>query len=456
MRIGFQEAARVLGGLPLGAPDPVSTGAAINSKKVKPGDLFFALRGSSFDGHDFVKEASFRGAAGAVVSREVPEGGPQILCEDPATALVRLGAWVRDTLDPLVVGITGSTGKTTVKDLLHSIASRRMPTVASVESFNNDLGVPLTLAECRSETEVVICEMGARGPGQIARLCEFARPHVGVVTNVGLTHFEMFGSQLEIAAAKSELVASLPEGGAAVLNADDPLVMGMVESTVSDVKTFGQNGPADVAAFEVEIDHHGRASFRLVAGSESESVSLRVPGIHQVSNALAASAAALSMGLSLADCRKGLESATVSRWRMETTIESGVTFVNDSYNANPTSVASALQTCAHMASDGRLVAILGWMAELGEVSEREHRRIGALASATADRLIVVGNNASPITQGATAAGMKEVIQVHDATEAISALGPLQAGDVVLVKASRAAGLEQVAELALGELKARVP
>lgn len=435
-----------------GPPGGAITGAAINSKQVMPGDLFFALQGASLDGHDFARDAVFRGAAGAVVSREVPGAGPQIVTSDPASALADLAAWVRDTLDPVVVGITGSTGKTTVKDFLAAITSPCMRTVASAESFNNDLGVPLTLTACRRETEVVICEMGTRGPGQIARLCEYARPHVGVVTNVGLTHYELFGSQAAIAAGKKELIASLPQGGAAILNADDALVMAMAVDCAADVVTFGLGKEAAVQASNVTADRLGRHSFLMKKGRESVAVSLGTPGSHQVANALAASAAALSLGLRLEDCRRGLETAKVSRWRMEVDVRDGTIFVNDAYNANPTSVASALQTCAGMASDGRLIVVLGWMAELGEVSEREHMRIGALAAALASRLVVVGPEAKAILDGARAAGMENAEAVNDGAAAISALGALEPGDVVLVKASRAAGLEGVAALAMKSLE----
>lgn len=452
MKISFGEAARVVAGRIVRGDGGVITGACIHSKKLKPGDLFFALVGSSFDGHDFVKDAVFRGAAGAVVAREVEDAGPQILVSDPASALVDLAAWVRDTLDPVVVGITGSTGKTTVKDFLASIASHRMPTVASQESFNNDLGVPLTLCRCRRETEVAICEMGTRGPGQIARLCEYARPHVGVVTNVGLTHYEMFGSAEGIALAKKELIDSLPEAGAAVLNADDPVVSAMAEDCLAEVVSFGLRPEAAVRGFILSADGLGRHTFRMEKGKESVLVALPASGAHQVSNALAASAAALCLGLSLEDCRKGLEAATVSRWRMEVKVHGGVVFVNDAYNANPTSVASALETCSAMAAGGRFIAVLGCMAELGEVGDREHRRVGALAAALASRLVVVGDEAAPIAEGAKAAGMQQVQFASSGPEAVSALGALQPGDVVLIKGSRVAGLEHIAELAMRQVE----
>ncbi|MDQ4149453.1 MAG: UDP-N-acetylmuramoyl-tripeptide--D-alanyl-D-alanine ligase, partial [Actinomycetota bacterium] len=432
MNLKLVEAARVMGGalIPAGEVARIR-GAAIDSREVKPGDAFFALEGEWRDGHDFVGDSFRRGAAAAVVRREIPgAGGPQIVLPDPAEGLRVLAGWVRDVLDPVVVGITGSTGKTSVKDLLFSILSRRAPTVASPRSFNNDLGVPLTLLSSKTETRFVICEMGSRGRGHIKLLCDLARPQVGIVTNVGVAHFEQFGSQDAIAAAKAELVQSLPEGGAAVLNADDPLVMGMGSATHAEVFTFGRSPDAWVRAESVSTDRIGRPTMRMVRGREGVWVTLLASGAHQVSNALAASAAALALGLSVEDCREGLESAAISPWRMEVRTKAGVTFVNDAYNANPTSMASALSTSSGIAgSSGRLIAVLGYMAELGELEVTEHRRVGALAASLASKLIVVGERARPIASGATEAGMEDVRVVDDAESALEAIGPLRPGDV---------------------------
>jgi UDP-N-acetylmuramoyl-tripeptide--D-alanyl-D-alanine ligase len=318
--------------------------------------------------------------------------------------------------------------------------------VASHRSFNNELGVPLTLLTTKVETRVVICEMGARGLGQIKVLCELARPQIGIVTNVGVTHYEQFGSREAIAEAKGELVRSIPEGGAAILNADDPLVMGMASRVQAEILTFGVAEKAWLWAQSARADRLGRATFRMVRGRETVWVSLPVSGGHQVSNALAASAASLALGLSLEDCRVGLERAVLSPWRMQVEVADGVVLVNDAYNANPTSVASALYSCAAMASgQGTFVAVLGYMAELGEIEVAEHRRIGALAASLATKLVVVGSRAEPIAVGAREAGMDDVVLVSHASAAVEAIGDLRPGDVLLVKGSRVAALEDLVE-----------
>lgn len=452
MNLSLVEAARVVGGRTEGLDPKVRvTGAVVDSRLVKPGDAFFALKGDFLDGHDFVEEALRRGAAAVVVDRpvEVPPGR-RVTVPDVAAGLVALAGWVRDVLNPIVVGITGSTGKTSVKDLLAAIVRTKMPVVASEKSFNNELGLPLTLLKTRSDTRVVVAEMGARGRGQIARLCELARPHVGVVTNVGVTHYEMFGSRAAIAHAKGELVEAVPEGGAVVLNADDPLVAKMASrrGDLVDVLTFGLSGGAWLRAEQVNIDRLGRPTFHLVRGSQRGVwVTLSASGAHQVMNALAASTAALALGLTLEECRIGLESAEISPWRMQVAEVGGSVIVNDAYNASPASVTSALQTCAAMVREGgKLVAVLGYMAELGSLTETEHLRIGALTASLAGRLVVVGNHASPIAAGARQAGMADVVEVADAAAAASAVGKLGKGDVLLIKGSRVAALEQVSDM----------
>lgn len=452
MRISLVEAARVMGGPFEGLDTSVRmTGAVVDSRLIKPGDAFFALKGDYLDGHDFVAEALRKGASAVVVNRPAgTDPARTIILADPMAGLVALAGWVRDVLNPIVVGVTGSTGKTSVKDLLAAIVKGRMPVVASEKSFNNELGVPLTLARTRADTRVVVVEMGARGVGHIKRLCKLARPHIGIVTNVGVTHYEMFGSRSAIAQAKGELIEAIPEGGAAILNADDPLVAAMTRrrGELVDVLTYGITQKAWLQAQEVRFDRLGRPTFRLVQGSQRGVwVEMRVSGIHQVMNALAASTAAMALGLTLEDCRAGLEAADISPWRMQVREVGDAVIVNDAYNASPTSVASALQTCAGMTrGGGRLVVILGHMAELGNISETEHHRIGSLAASLAARLVVVGAGAEQIASGAIQAGMSDVVQVHDAASAVAAVGRLGAGDVLLVKGSRVAALEQVSDL----------
>ena len=460
MKLTLGEAARISGGrLVGGTPGTEATRVCVDSRRARPGDLFVALPGDFADGHTFVEAALRAGAAAAMVTRPVVDLagaplGPLLVVEDPLAALRALGAWVRDVADPIVVGITGSTGKTSTKDLLASVAGVRFRTVAAERSHNNELGVPLTLLQTSEDTEVLVCELGARGPGQIRDLCTYVRPQIGIVTNVGVTHYEQFGSVDAIVAAKSELVASLPEGGVAVLNADDPRVAGMAGVTAAEVLTYGLDEGAPrtarpwLSGEAVEVDALGRPSFRLVRGDEHREVRLGVSGRHQVSNALAAATAGLALGMSLDEVAAGLERARSSPWRMEVTERGGVVVVNDAYNANPTSVAAALGTCAAMVPPGgRFLAVLGYMAELGDLERPEHERAGALAAQSVQRLVVVGERAAGMATGAKLAGLEDVVVVPGAAGvdgAMEALGELRRGDVVLVKASRVAGLERLA------------
>jgi UDP-N-acetylmuramoyl-tripeptide--D-alanyl-D-alanine ligase len=465
VRIALSEALQAMRARagPAPAGDPLLTGVSIDSRTTGPGDLFVALRGDVHDGHDFVPEAFRRGAVAALVARPLDvAGGVQIVVPEPVVALTALGAHVRREVNPFVVGITGSVGKTTTKDLTAAVLGRRLRTVAALRSFNNDLGVPLTLLQADPETEVVICELGARGPGHIAALTRFVRPDVGVVTNVGVSHFAEFGSHEAIAEGKAELVRALPETGAAVLNADDPAVARMARLAPGAVLTYGIGQEAFVRAEQVEWNDRGRPAFRislndravipgLMAGGGSAWVSLQVSGRHQVSNALAAVAAGIALGVPLEEAAAGLHEAVLSPWRMEVH-EAGsgdgrFLVVNDAYNASPASVASALETCAGMAGEGRLVAVLGYMAELGPIEQQEHERVGALAAALADEVVVVGERAAPIAAGASRAGLDRVRLVGDPAAALGELEP-RPGDVVLVKASRVAGLESVAHALL--------
>lgn len=452
MNLSLLEVAQIVGAGAEGLDAGVRvTGAVVDSRLVKPGDLFFALKGDFLDGHDYAAEALRKGAAAVVAGRPVEdEIAPVITVADPIDALTALSGWLRDVLNPTVVGVTGSTGKTSVKDLLAAILGTKMQVVASEKSFNNELGVPLTLTRIRPETQVAVVEMGARGPGQIRRLCELVRPHVGIVTNVGVTHFETFGSRTAIAQAKGELVEAVPAGGAVVLNADDPLVSEMASrrGDLVDVFSFGTSPGAWLRAEGVQIDRMGRPTFRIVQGSQRGIwVTLQASGIHQVTNALAACAAAMSLGMTLQECRVGLELAEISPWRMQVREVGGAVIVNDAYNANPTSVASALQTCAQMTGErGRLLVILGHMAELGSLAETEHLRVGALTASLASRLVAVGPGAAPIAAGALQEGMTDVTKVDSAGEAAAAIGRLEPGDVLLIKASRMAALEEISDL----------
>jgi len=430
--------------------DVTVTRAAADSREVGEGHLFVALPGDRADGHDFVGQAFERGAAAAMVARDGPWPGPALVVNDPRTALLELAANERSSLGCEVVGITGSTGKTSVKDLAAAVLGARFRVTASPRSFNTEVGVPLTILAADERTEVVVCEMGSRGKGHLRLLCEVARPGVGVVTNVGLAHMEMFGSTEAVADAKAELVESLPPEGTAVLNADDPVVGGFASRTRAGVLSFGTGAGADVRAEDLVLDRGGRASFTLRTPGGTERVELAVPGEHMAWNALAAAGCGVALGLSAGECAAALKDARVSAWRMETFQgRDGITVVNDAYNANPASMAAALKAARWIAGDGRCVAVLGEMAELGSIAGEEHDRVGELAARLGiDELVVVGPAARRIAVGAVREGVEpeRVTVVDRIDEALTAVrSAAHPGDVVLVKGSRVAGLERVAE-----------
>jgi UDP-N-acetylmuramoyl-tripeptide--D-alanyl-D-alanine ligase len=434
-----KEIARATGGRLVG-PDAVVDGAEIDSRRVTGGELFVPVVAER-DGHDFVPAALAAGAAAYLTSRPVAEsvadgpaggeGAPAIEVDDTVVALGALGGAARDRLPDRVVGVTGSVGKTSVKDMLAAALAARFDTTASADSFNNELGVPLTLLGAHDGTEALVVEMGARGPGHVAALCAMARPTVGVVTRVAAVHTETFGSLDEVARAKGELVAALPASGVAVLNAADPRVAAMARRSTARTVTFGDGG--DVRAQRVVLDGELRPSFRLVTPWGDADVALAARGRHMVENALAAAAAALACEVPLAGVASALGTAAVSHWRMELrTLPSGARLLNDAYNANPTSMAAALR--ALVALDGRRhVAVLGLMAELGPTSEAEHRAVGDMARDLGVEVVAV---CVPAYGGTL---------VDDLDGAVAALGDLGPGDVLLLKGSRVAGLERLAD-----------
>ncbi len=430
MELLASEVARVTGGTLVG-PDVVVRGVAIDSRLVEGGELFVPIVDVR-DGHDFVGAARAAGAAAYVTSRAPRnDGSTTIVVADTRAALTALGRAARDRLPDRVVGITGSVGKTSTKDLLASVFGRRLRTAASPRSFNNELGVPLTLINAAADTEAVVVEMGARGRGHVAALCAVARPTVGVVTTVGLAHTELFGSVEEVAAAKSELVESLPSTGTAVLNAGVPLVAAMASRTQATVLTFGM-GCGEVSGEVLGLDGTLRPCLELRTPWGSATFWLPVRGVHQAENAVAAAAAALASGVSLALVVQGLRRARLSAWRMQLDqAPSGALVLNDAYNANPVSTEAALRSLAQLPVERR-TAILGIMAELGEVGPAEHRRLGGLATELGLRVIAV---AAPDYGGE---------QAVDPEDALRLLGPIGEGDGVLVKGSRAAGLEGLA------------
>jgi UDP-N-acetylmuramoyl-tripeptide--D-alanyl-D-alanine ligase len=448
----LSEIASAVGGVLRGQDGPVSA-VVTDSRRAEPGTLFVALHGEREDGHRFVQNAFERGAAAALVDR--PTEGTVVEVADTGRALLALAGDERDrTSDVRVLGITGANGKTSTKDLAAAVIGTRARTHASPASFNNEVGLPMTLLGAPPATEVVIAEMGARRAGDVTLLCEVARPDAVVVTNVGVAHLGIFGSWDEIVRASREPVEWLGARGIAILNVDDPVVRGFAAEARAEVMTFGIEAAADVRAEELELGADARAAFTLVAGSEREPVELQVPGEHMVPNALAAAAGGRWLGMSVAEIAAALKGARIAPWRMETfRTGSGVLVVNDAYNANPESMAAGLKTARWMAREGRLVAVLGHMAELGPISFEEHENVGELAVRIGvDRLITVGDEARAIARAAVREGLvpESVASYDDAAEAAAdVLAWTRAGDVVLLKGSRVAGLERVAD-ALGE------
>jgi len=437
MRFTTAEVADATGGEVFGRASEVD-GASIDSRSVNAGQLFVPIVAER-DGHQFIGSAVSRGASVYLTSGPI-EAGTAILVPDTATALTGLGRAARARITGPVVGITGSVGKTSLKDLLAGVSATTWRTAASVGSFNNELGVPLTLANAPDGTEVAVVEMGARGKGHIEVLCDVARPTVGVVTVVAGAHLEQFGSLEGVAEAKSELIASLPSSGTAVLNADDPLVRAMADVTDATIVLFGVHG-GDVRAENIALDPDVRATFTLVSPWGSHVVHLGVAGEHQVVNALGAAAAALSFGTPIEAIAEGLAQGQLSPGRMDlTTRPDGVRVLDDTYNANPTSMLAALDALTRL-DGGHRFAVVGTMAELGDGADAAHRDIAAAARERGITLVTV---AEPRYQ------QLAPLAVDDPAEAIAALhqAGLAEGDAVLVKASRSAGLERVVALLL--------
>ncbi|WP_280470376.1 UDP-N-acetylmuramoyl-tripeptide--D-alanyl-D-alanine ligase [Nocardia brasiliensis] len=480
----LREIAEVVGGTLHDVPDPevrVTGSVEFDSRRIGSGDLFLALPGEHVDGHDYAAVAIAAGATAVLAAR--PVGVPAIVvAPNPgsvpsssvalsgdsdgsgAAVLAALADLARASVQRLtaagsltVIGVTGSSGKTSTKDLLAAVLAPLGPVVAPPGSFNNELGHPWTALRANAETRFLVLELSARGPGHIAALAEVAPPQIGVVLNVGTAHLGEFGSREAIAKTKGELVQALPPTGLAVLNADDPQVAAMATRTTARVVTVGLSEGADIRATDVRLDDEARAGFTLHTAAGSAAVRLAVHGEHQVGNALSATAVALECGAELdaiAAALSGAHAASARRMDVRTTTD-GVTVVNDSYNANPDSVRAALKALVTMSRSGetprRSWAVLGEMGELGEESVLEHDRIGRLAvRLDVDRLVVVGSGrpSRAMHQGAVMEGSwgEESILVPDIGAAIALLDDeIESGDVVLVKASKSVGLWEVAE-----------
>ena len=418
----------------LGSDAPIER-LVTDSREARPGDLFVPLVAER-DGHDFVASAFSGGATATLWSRDagalqLPDGAGPLVVADTSAALDDLARFARGRTSARVVGITGSVGKTTVKDLVAEVLGRRLRVSASERSFNNEIGVPLTVFNAPGDCEALVVEMGARGPGHVAALCELARPQIGVVTVVAGAHLECFGDLAGVAVAKGELIEALPADGTAVLNFDDPLVAAMAERSDAEVLTFGRSG-GDVRAEAVRLGDDLRASFELASPWGSAAVRLAIAGEHHVTNALAAAAVGLDAGVPVDLVADALGTAGISPWRMEMALTpGGATVINDAYNANPTSTGAALSALASLPARRR-VAVLGEMAELGPDARALHLEVVELAGELGVEVLAVGTDA----YGVEPIGLDRAADV---------LESLTADEAALVKGSRVAGLERLVQ-----------
>lgn len=430
MQFSISELADHLGGEQVG-PDVIVAGASIDTRTLRPGQLYIPIVAER-DGHRFIGAALENGAP-AYLTEQAPIGGTAVVVADTAVSLLDLGHLARERMGGGVVGITGSVGKTTTKDLLRACVASSFRVSASERSFNNELGLPLTLLNAPDDVEWVVLEMGARAAGHITRLTDVSRPDVGIVTSVAMAHVEFFGDLEGVARAKGELVRALPPSGVAVLNVDDPLVAGMASVSPCPVLSYAVESQADVRAGSIVLDEDLRPRFHLTTPWGTADVRLALHGIQQVPNALAASAAALWCGSPFEAVVDALGAATGSPLRMEVRrIPNGPFLLVDCYNANPASTAAALRSMGALPG-GRKVALLGLMAELGSETEAEHLRVAALAQELG--IEVVGYQTALY-------GSVQVPGADDAVALLLALGP---GDAALVKGSRVARLEDVVQ-----------
>ncbi len=426
----------------------------IDSRKISLGSFFVALPGERVDGNNYAKEAIAKGARFAITT--VNLGIPSFVVANAGEALATLAEVVRARMTHCTfIGITGSHGKTTTKDLLGHILSIRGECVVPSGSFNNEIGVPLTILHCTELTQFCVVEMGARHMGDITNLCKIAKPHIGIVLVVGTAHLGEFGSREAIARTKSELINSLPEHGVAILGSYDALTPLMGEGSSRKRIIFGEKSSCDVRAADLEF-REGLAHFDLVSVSGRAPVALRLLGAHQVANALAAAATALEVGISIESVAAALSTAEPrSKWRMELHDVDELLIINDSYNANPESVQAALRTLVLLTQErgGSSWAILGKMHELGESEREEHLQIGRLASELGvDHLVAVGTELYLDGLHLDPADGDEMLTHYFLTqeEALEALAHIQRGDVLLVKASRAEHLDELAEKLLAK------
>lgn len=454
----LQHLAKLLGARYQGKINIIPQGVAIDSRKVKKGDLFFALKGEKTDGHKFIENALDNGAVGAVISDfsviANPEDKNLLICEDPLRFLQDLAKLIRQNIQIPVIAITGSTGKTTTKDLVFSILEQKYNTVKTEGNYNNELGLPLTLCSINKNHEALVLEMGMRGLGQIAFLCNLAQPTHGIITNIGQVHAELLGSQEKIAQAKAELLEFLAPEGTVFLNIQDKeLLQPWLEKCQATIKWYGLDEKVDIWASKVEYLGEEGTKFTVNVDNEMVEIKLNIPGQHNVLNALAAIGISRSLNLDWEDIKKALKNVKLTSMRLEImTTPQGVKIINDSYNANPTSMTAAIKVLAQLPGRRR-IAVLGDMYELGIYEEQGHKAMGQTAfNENIDLIVAVGKLGKLIGMGAIEAGMVEekVVFANTNEHALRVLvNFLEPDDIVLVKGSRGMKMEGIVQGLMG-------
>ncbi|MDD5198775.1 MAG: UDP-N-acetylmuramoyl-tripeptide--D-alanyl-D-alanine ligase [Terrimicrobiaceae bacterium] len=418
-----------------------------DTRSIEPGDLYLALRGDNFDGNDFVAAAAGRAAAAAIVDRDPavagPAGFPLIRVADSLAALHALAAAWRSRLSLRVVGITGSSGKTSTKEFTAAVLSARFRVNKTTGNLNNHFGLPLTILSASQADQAAVWEVGMNHPGEIAPLAALARPDAAILTNIGVGHIEFFENRDGIAAEKAELIRAVHAGGAIIIPAGDDYAGFLAKRAQGRRLIRCGLGAADVRAESIQLAANG-AAFTVRAFGESATAHLPATGEHMVRNALLAIAAGIEFGLSLEECVAGLATARLTGGRLELKLIRGIRFLDDTYNANPDSVEAALKTLADLPASGRRIAVLGRMGELGSHALAGYQRVGRAAARAAQTLVAVGPETAPLGEAARAAGLTDLYEAPDPLDAARLLrGIAHEGDVVLVKGSRAARMEQV-------------
>jgi len=437
------------GNLAAGNREATVSRISTDSRTLQTGDLFVPLRGENFDGHKFIEQAVERGAAGAMVenkwSGNAPENFVLIRVADTLAGYQTLAANYRASLPIKVIAITGSNGKTSTKDFVAATLARKFRVTKTEGNFNNHVGLPQTMLAANRDDEIAVWEIGMNHPGEIAALAKLAAPDVAIITNVGIAHIEFMGSREAIAEEKGALAEAVTANGTLILNAEDAFSDAIAKRTGAKIVLAGiENG--SVRATDIS-QHSTGSEFTILEGAHRCRAQLPVPGIHMVQNAMLAVAAGRVFGLSLEECAVGLASTPLTKARLQIREIDGIQFIDDSYNANPDSMKAALRTLVELDADGRRIAVLGEMGELGAESESGHREVGEAAAALRiDELIAVGAAGAIIARAAEKAGLEKSVAVNSPQEAAELLEKkATAGDLILIKGSRAARMERVLE-----------